>query len=56
MALESANVERVMWEQRFAAHGSQSVETLRESERRLETFNHRVGLWREYYRQQLEVA
>jgi len=28
MALEAANVERVMWEQRFAAYGSRSVETL----------------------------
>ncbi len=56
MALETENVERLMWEQRFAAYGSRSVGTLRESERRLEIFNRRVGLWREYFQQQLDVA
>jgi potassium-dependent mechanosensitive channel len=56
MALEAASLERVMWEQRFAVYGSRSVETLGESERRLETFNRRVVLWREYFRQQHEIA
>ena len=56
MALEAANVERVMWEQRFMAYGSRSVEALRESERRLESFNRRIGLWREYFQQKHDIA
>jgi potassium-dependent mechanosensitive channel len=54
--LESENVGRLMWEQRFAAHRSQSVETLRQAERGLEGFSRRVALWKDYYQQQLDVA
>jgi potassium-dependent mechanosensitive channel len=54
--LESKNVGRLMWEQRFAAHRSQSVETLRQAERGLEGFSRRVVLWKDYYQQQLDVA
>jgi potassium-dependent mechanosensitive channel len=53
--LESENVERAMWEMRFAAYDSRSVETLVESERRLETFTRRLDLWKDYQRQQMEV-
>ena len=56
LMLEGANIERTMWELRFAAYDSRSVETLRESERRLETFTRRLDLWRNYARQQLEVS
>ena len=54
--IEVGNVERLMWEQRFAAYRSQSVETLRQAERGLEGFRRRVALWKDYYQQQLEVA
>jgi potassium-dependent mechanosensitive channel len=54
--LESENVGRLMWEQRFAAHRSQSVETLRQAERGLDGFSRRVALWKDYYQQQLDVA
>ena len=54
--LESENVGRLMWEQRFAAYRSQSVETLRQAERGLDGFSRRVVLWKDYYQQQLEVA
>ena len=56
MLLEAGNVERLMWEQRFAAYRSQSVETLRQAERGLEGFSRRVALWKNYYQQQLDVA
>lgn len=54
--LEAGNVERLMWEQRFAANRSRSVETLRQAERGLATFSRRVALWKDYYQQQLDVA
>jgi small-conductance mechanosensitive channel/Mg2+ and Co2+ transporter CorA len=54
--LEADNVGRLMWEQRYAAHRSQNVETLRQAERGLEGFRHRVALWKDYYQQQLDVA
>jgi small-conductance mechanosensitive channel len=56
LMLESENVERAMWEMRFAAYDSRNVETLRESERRLKTFTWRLQLWKDYQRQQLEVV
>lgn len=55
LLLESENVERSMWETRFAAFHSRSVSTLRESERRLNTFTRRADLLKDYQRQQLEV-
>ena len=54
--LEGENVERAVWEMRFAAHGSHSVKTLSESEHRLETFTRRLNLWRDYGQQQLELS
>lgn len=55
LLLESESVERAMWEMRFAAHGSRSVATLSESERRLENFNRQSSLWKDYQQQQMEV-
>ncbi len=52
--LEGASTERSMWEMRFAAHANPSLDTLRASERRLETFTRRLHLWREYARQQMD--
>jgi small-conductance mechanosensitive channel len=54
LMLEATSVERTMWELRFAAHESRSVNTLSESARRLATFIGRLETWREYVRQQLE--
>ena len=54
--LEGASMERTMWEMRFAAYDSRSVETLRDSERRLAAFTRRLDLWRDYARQQLEAS
>ena len=54
--LEAENVERLMWEQRFAAYRSQGVESLRQAEQGLEGFSRRVALWKDYYQQRLEVA
>lgn len=56
LLLEGGNLERTMWEMRFAAYDSRSVETLRESGRRLDAFRHRLDLWRDRSRQQLEVS
>jgi small-conductance mechanosensitive channel len=54
--LEGANTERTMWELRFAAHDSPSVNTLSESARRLKAFSRRLGLWRDYAHQQSNGA
>jgi potassium-dependent mechanosensitive channel len=54
--LESENVERAMWEMRFAAYDSRSVETLSDSERRLTSFTRRLNLWRDYQQQQMEMS
>jgi potassium-dependent mechanosensitive channel len=54
LMLEGANIERTMWEMRFAAFDSRSAETLLESERRLGAFSRRLDLWRNYWQQQLE--
>jgi small-conductance mechanosensitive channel len=54
LMLEGLSVERTMWELRYSAYESRSVETLRESERRLAAFARRLDLWRNYARQQLE--
>jgi len=56
LLLEGGNVERTMWEQRFAAYDSRNVETLRESRRRLDAFTRRLDLWRDHARQQLEAS
>jgi potassium-dependent mechanosensitive channel len=54
LMLEGANVERTMWEMRFAAYDSRSAETLLESGRRLGGFSRRLNLWRDYAQQQLQ--
>ncbi len=54
LMLEGASLERTMWELRFAAYDSRSVDTLSESGRRLDTFSRRLDLWRDYARQQLD--
>jgi hypothetical protein len=56
LMLEGTNVERTTWELRFAAYDSRSVETLRDSGRRLRIFAHRLDLWKDHQRQQLDVA
>src|SRR5436190_8755637 len=54
--LEAGNVERAIWDVRFASYGSQNVARIRQTERRLDDFGRRVDLWRGYYRQQSESA
>lgn len=56
LMLESDNVERTMWEMRFAVHRSRSVERLGESERRLEAFTRRLNLWKDFQQQQMEMS
>jgi small-conductance mechanosensitive channel len=56
LLLESENVERTLWEMRYASHDSRSVETLSESKRRLEAFTRRANLWKDFQQQQMEVA
>ncbi len=56
LILETENVERAMWEMRFAAHDSRKVATLRDSERRLKALNRRLVLWKDFHRQQLEAS
>jgi small-conductance mechanosensitive channel len=54
--LEAGNVERAIWEMRFASYRSRNVEALGQTARRLEQFGRRVEIWKRYYRQQLESA
>ena len=54
--VEAGNIERLLWEQRYAAYRSHNVETLRQAERGLEGFKRRVALWKDYYQQRLDVA
>jgi potassium-dependent mechanosensitive channel len=56
LRLEAASIERSLWELRFAAYGSRQVETLRQSQRRLETLSKRVALWKDYFRQKLDTT
>lgn len=56
LLLEGGNMERTMWELRFAAYDSSSVETLRESGRRLTAVTRRLNLWQAHERQQLDVS
>jgi small-conductance mechanosensitive channel len=55
LMLEGRNVERTIWEMRFAAYGSHSAGILSDSERRLETLTRRLDLWQEHERQQSEL-
>ena len=56
LMMEIESVERTMWEMRYAAYDSRSVETLRESEHRLEAFTSRFDLWKDFQQQQLFVS
>lgn len=56
LLLESDNVERTMWEMRFAAYNSHTVSALNESRRRLGTFARRASLWKDYQQQQLDTS
>jgi small-conductance mechanosensitive channel len=56
LMLETENVERAIWELRFAAHDSRSVARLSDSERRLKDFDRRAVLWKDFQRQQLELS
>ena len=56
LMLQTGNSERTIWEVRFASYHSQSVETLRQTKRRVEQFARRVEVWKSYYRQQLETV
>ena len=53
--MEGKNIERTLWELRFAALDNRSVETLGESTRRLRVLSNRLDVWRKQVRQQLEV-
>lgn len=54
--LQAATLERTIWEVRYAAYKTPDVETIRQSRGRLEEFIGRVGLWKTYYRQEMESA
>lgn len=54
--LQAGNTERTIWEVRFASYHSSSVETIRQTKRRLEQLGRRVEFWKSYYRQQVENA
>lgn len=56
LLLEIENVERTMWELRYASHNTGSAATLSESERRLAALTRRASLWRDYQQQQLAVS
>jgi potassium efflux system protein len=56
LLLEGGNLERALWEQRLAAHNTNTVSTLRESARRLRLFSRRIDLWMDRGRQELAVS
>ena len=56
LLLETENIERTMWEMRFAAYDSRSAETVSESERRLTAIIRRSDLWKEYQQQEMETS
>ena len=56
LLLEASGIERTLWQLRFAAYGSPRAETLRESERQLQTLFRRASLWKEYFRQKLDTT
>lgn len=56
LLLETESVERTMWEMRYEGQNNGSVETLNESEHRLEALTRRAGLWRDYQQQQLAMS
>lgn len=56
LMLEGVGVERTMWEMRFAASNSRSLDVLRDSERRLRAYTDRLNLWLELGQRQLHAT
>ena len=54
--LEGRNLERTMWEKRFADYDMPGAETLRESGRLLSDVTRRLDLWQGRERQELDVS
>lgn len=54
--LEAGNVERAIWEMRFASYQSRDVEALGRTAQRLKQYGRRVEIWKKYFRQKLEGA
>ncbi len=54
--LQAGTIGRTIWEMRFASYHSRSVETIRQTRRKLEQFDRRVELWQSYYQQQVETV
>jgi small-conductance mechanosensitive channel len=54
--LQAGTFGRTIWEVRYAAYHSPSVETIRQTSSRLEHFMRQVELWKAYHRQELEGA
>lgn len=52
--LQMSVTERMIWEMRFAASHSNTLGTIRQIRASLEQFEHRVQLWLDYHRQQME--
>ncbi len=53
LTLECETVERAMWDLRFAAYGSNSVQTLNDSQKRLDNYSRRLDLWKDIQQKQL---
>jgi small-conductance mechanosensitive channel/predicted nucleic acid-binding Zn-ribbon protein len=56
LMLESENAERTIWEMRFDLENKGSVNALRESKNRLETFSGRLEVWKEYQQQHFDLS
>lgn len=54
LMIEGSSLEASLWELRWTVHQSAGARNLREARRQLEALNHRLELWREYARQQME--
>jgi small-conductance mechanosensitive channel len=56
LQLEATSIERTLWELRFGAYGSRELDRLRDAQRHLVALTRRVGLWKDYFRDKLEVS
>jgi potassium-dependent mechanosensitive channel len=54
--LQANSIARTMWEARFESYQSESAETIRQTEHKLNEFRSRIALWRDYYDSQLTAA
>jgi small-conductance mechanosensitive channel len=52
--LQVSTVERTIWDLRFASYQSSSVETIRQTKKRLGQLSGRVEIWKNYYQQLVE--